>query len=97
MDQEKNLIETFGYIKKEQNLSTVENNIIPNTLVLESIHPFKGFHGANLPEESKPRSLFLVLSKDYSFEEIARITKKIKKKKRKPLFFQTRKNGRDEV
>jgi hypothetical protein len=79
MNQDQKIIETVGYIKKEQKLTTIENNIIPNTLVLESIHPFSGFHGTNLPEDSKPRSLFLVLSKDYGFEEIARITKKIKK------------------
>lgn len=78
MSQERTLIETTGYIKKEQNLTTVENNIIPGTLVLESLHPFPGYHGENLPEKSKPRSLFFVVSKDYTFEEIARITKKIK-------------------
>jgi len=79
MCQEQILIETVGYIKKEQNLTTVENNIIANTFVLESIHPFPGYHGANLPEQSRPRSLFLILTKDHTFEEIARITKKIKK------------------
>lgn len=78
MSQKRMLIETTGYIKKEQNLTTVKNNIIPNTLVLESLHPFPGYHGANLPECSKPRSLFLIVSKDYTHEEIARITKKIK-------------------
>ena len=78
MCQEQILVETIGYIKKEQNLTTVENNIIPNTFVLESIHPFPGYHGANLPEKSKPRSLFLVVTKEHTFEEIARITKKIK-------------------
>lgn len=79
MCQDRNLIETVGYIKKEQNLTTVENNIIPNTLVLESLHPFPGYHGENLPEKSIPRSLFLIVAKEYTFEEIARITKKIKK------------------
>ncbi|MFC2103817.1 hypothetical protein ACFLS4_00505 [Bacteroidota bacterium] len=78
MCQDRILIETIGYIKKEQNLTTVENNIIPNTFVLESLHPFPGYHGANLPEKSKPGSLFLIVSKEYSFEEIARITKNIK-------------------
>jgi len=78
MCQDKVLIETMGYIKKEANLSTVENNIIPNTLVLESLHPYPDYHGKNLPEQSTPRSLFLIVSKDYSFEEIARIIKKIK-------------------
>lgn len=78
MCQEKVLIETIGYIKKEANLSTVENNIISNTLVLESLHPYPDYHGKNLPEQSTPRSLFLIVNKDYSFEDIARIIKKIK-------------------
>lgn len=78
MCQDSILIETVGYIKKEENLTTVENNIIPNTFVLESLHPFPGYHGANLPEKPRPRSLFLIVTKDYTFEEIARITKKIK-------------------
>lgn len=80
MDQERILIETMGYIKKQENLTTVESNIIPNTFVLESLHPFPGYHGENLPEKSTPRSLFLIISKEISLEEISRITKKIKKK-----------------
>ncbi|MBU8893685.1 MAG: hypothetical protein KOO66_12975 [Bacteroidales bacterium] len=78
MCQDKVLIETIGYIKKEANLSTLEGYIIPNTLVLESLHPYPDYHGKNLPEKSKPRSLFLIVNKDYSYEEIARVTKKIK-------------------
>ena len=78
MSQDRTLIETMGYIKKEQNLTTLEHNVIPNTLVLESLHPYPGYHGANLPEKSMPRSLFLVVTEDYTFEEIARVTKKIK-------------------
>ena len=79
MCKDKIFIETTGYIKKEEDLSTVENNIIQNTLVLESLQPFPGYHGSNLPEKSPPQSLFLITNKDYSFKEIARITKKIKK------------------
>jgi len=78
MTKDKILIETIGYIKKEVTLSTVESNIISNTLVLESLHPYPGYHGSNLPEQTVPRSLFLVVSNEYTFEEIARITKKIK-------------------
>lgn len=78
MTKDKVLIETMGYIKKEASLSTVESNIISNTLVLESLHPYPEYHGSNLPEKITPRSLFLVLSTEYSFEEIARITKNIK-------------------
>ena len=78
MCQDQILIETVGYIKKEENLTTVENNIIPNTFVLENLQAFPGYHGANLPEKLRPRSLFLIVTKEYSFEDIARISKKIK-------------------
>ena len=50
MNTDKTLIETFGYIKKEENLITVESNIILNTFVLESQHEFPGYHG-NIPEK----------------------------------------------
>lgn len=76
-DNENTLIETFGYIKKEENLITVENNIIPNTFVLESQQEFPGYHG-NIPDKSQPRSLFLITSKEYSFEETARTAKKLR-------------------
>jgi hypothetical protein len=79
MCQDRNVIETAGYIKKQQKLTTVENNIIPNSFVLESQHPFPGYHGKNLPEKTKPGSLFLILAKENTFEEVARITKQIKK------------------
>jgi len=72
-------IETMGYIKKEANLTTVENNIVPETLVLESLNSYPGYYGKNLPEKPCPHSLFLIVDKSYSLEEIARITAKVKK------------------
>ncbi|HRW62422.1 MAG TPA: hypothetical protein P5132_02985 [Bacteroidales bacterium] len=79
MSKEVKQIETMGYIKKEEWLSDITNNIIQNTLVLESSHPFPGYHGENLPENACPRSLFLIIEKKHSFEDIARINKKISK------------------
>jgi virulence-associated protein VapD len=72
-------IETMGYIKKEASLTTVENNIVPETLVLESLYSYPGYYGENQPEKPCPRSLFLIVDKTYSLEEIARITAKVKK------------------
>jgi hypothetical protein len=72
-------IETIGYIKKEVTLTTVENNIIPGTLVLESLYPYPGYYGENLPENPCPRSLFVIVDREYDTEEIARITAKVKK------------------
>jgi hypothetical protein len=72
-------IETIGYIKKEVTLTTVENNIVPGTLVLESLYPYPGYYGENLPENPCPRSLFIVVDRAYNAEEIARIATKVKK------------------
>lgn len=73
------LIETTGYIRKEEKLHTVKSNIIQNSLVLESPNPFPGYHGKNLPEQSEPGSLFFIVNNKYSFEELARITTRVKK------------------
>ncbi|MEF8844875.1 MAG: hypothetical protein V5A59_05325 [Bacteroidales bacterium] len=71
------IIEVTGYIKKRETLTSIESNIAPHTCVLESLDPFPGYHGKNLPDESEPRSLFLLVRNNYSFEDIARISKKI--------------------
>jgi hypothetical protein len=77
MDKSGRIIEVTGYIKKREALSPIESNIIPNTCVLESQDPFPGYHGFNMPDEAEPRSLFFLISNTYSFEDIARRTKKI--------------------
>ena len=74
-------IETFGSIAKEENLSTVNDGILPNTLVLESAEPFPGYHGTNLPMEAKPNWLFFVTNRELSLEKVIRSTKEVK-----PLF-----------
>lgn len=79
MNNNNTYIETWGYIKKETRLTTVENNIIPETLVLESLHPHPGYYGENLPEKSCPRSLFLIVEQSFSHEQIARILSSVKK------------------
>jgi len=71
------ILETAGYILKKERLSAITSNILPNTLVLENAAPYPGYHGKNLPSESIPRSIFLVLKEESSTEEIARIAKKI--------------------
>jgi len=74
------LIEVTGYIQKEEILTPVGDNIVANTSVLESLHPFPGYYGDNYPDKSQPRSIFILLNEPYSFEEIARKTKRIKRR-----------------
>lgn len=73
------IIKTSGTITKEEELIAVEHNIMPNTLVLESSHPFPGYHGSNLPEDPLPGSIYLVTEVRYEGEHILRIAKRIKK------------------
>lgn len=71
-------LEIQGYIKKEEHLYSLQNNILPNTLVLASQKAFPGYHGENLPDSSQPNSVFLLINNKYEQESIYRITKKIK-------------------
>lgn len=73
----RHLIEVCGYVIKEETLATLENNILPHSWVLESLRPFPGYHGENLPDTSDPRSLFLMVHNGYTFEELARMVQTI--------------------
>lgn len=73
------IIETLGGVAKEESLVTLDNHIMPNSYVLETLEPFPGYHGSNLPTDSKPISVFLITKVKYSTEKILRITHNIKK------------------
>ncbi len=72
---EKYIIETLGTIEKKEKLEPIgyEN------LVLESHHPFPGYHGTTVPDVDKPMSVFLITKFDYGEDKIIRIIQKIKK------------------
>ena len=70
-------IETIGTLLKEESLKNVEQKIMMNTLVLESLEPFPGYHGENVPFETKPGSLFLITQVQYPMETILRISQQI--------------------
>lgn len=61
-----------GCSVKEETLQTVDHYVLENTLVLENIEPFPGYHGENLPTGTKPESLFLITDKTYPVETIFR-------------------------
>ncbi len=71
-------LETFGSIIKEENLRTVNDGIIPNTLVLENQDPFPGYYGA-VPTDKVADSFFLIMTKKESTEKILRLTHIIRK------------------
>jgi hypothetical protein len=73
------LIETMGSIAKVEKLETLNNNILENTLVLEEVEPFPGYHGANLPTGYNPTAVYLMIKKKISSIKIIRITQEIRK------------------
>lgn len=69
------IIETIGTIEKKEIIESLNFD----DLVLESHHPFPGYHGTSVPDQTNPKSIFLVLRNSYTDENIVRATMKIKK------------------
>jgi hypothetical protein len=67
-----------GAITKEEELVRIEHSVIPGTLVLESSHPYPGYHGTNVPETMIPNDIYLVTRFRYEGEDILRKARKIK-------------------
>jgi hypothetical protein len=70
------IIETIGTIEKKEIIESINFD----DLVLESLHPFPGYHGTTIPDNTNPKSIFLILRTKYTDEEIVRATQKIKEK-----------------
>ncbi len=73
------IFEVTGYTIKEEQVGFLRHNIMPNTFVVNVNHPFPGYHGMPMIENSKPRSILLVTKKKYSWEKILRASDKINK------------------
>lgn len=70
------IIETIGTIKKKESLVTINSD----DLVLESLHPFPGYHGTTVPDKTNPKSIFFVLRSNFTEEDIIRAILRIKEK-----------------
>ena len=73
--KEKVIIETIGTIEKKELLSAVGYD----DMVLESLHPFPGYHGTTVPDSDVPKSLFFITRSKYTEEKVIRIIQHIKK------------------
>jgi len=73
------IIETMGSITKVEKLETLVNNTLENTLVLEEVEPYPGYHGTNLPSGYNPTAVYLLLMEKLTAIDIIRITQKIRK------------------
>ena len=73
---EKHIIETIGHVEKRETLKSIGYS----DMVLESLHPYPGYHGTTVPDQDNPKSLFLLTRTKYTDEYLIRATKAIKKK-----------------
>jgi hypothetical protein len=73
---------TFSIITKEEDLQSLNHHIIPNTLVLEIIHPFPGYYFGSsfIQSDSQPQTILIVLKKEVDFEYFYRKLGIIQKK-----------------
>jgi hypothetical protein len=74
MMSQKILLETIGTIEKKEMLGPVGYK----ELVLEAFQPYPGHHGAKIPDQSKPKSLFVLTRSKYTEEKVIRVIQKIK-------------------
>jgi len=74
-------IERYGNLLKQETLRTLEDQILPNTFVLEAPEPFPGFfdYYSDRPVDSRPLYVYLVVKQLYTLEQITRATQNIRK------------------
>lgn len=77
--ENKQIIERFGGIIKEEPLSCIQDDIIlPNTCVLEADSPYFGYYSYE-PQTKNPQHLYCALNGYFSLETIARATQNVRK------------------
>lgn len=70
--------EVFVNLTKKDTVVALDENILPGSLVFESLNPFPGYYH-ELPTNTESMYIFLVLSKQYPLEDILRATQCIEK------------------
>ncbi len=74
--QPKTIIETIGKIEKKETIVSISEY---DDMVLESLHPFPGYHGTTIPDQTNPKSIFFVMKSKESDEDIIRKTVNVRK------------------
>ena len=74
-----NLFETVGTISKNELLASFDFET-DKAMVLETVQPYPGYNGTNVPDSLGVNSLFFVTNYKYSGEAIIRASMEVKKK-----------------
>lgn len=83
MEQNKRF-EVFGTLTKTETVFTIDQKILPGTLVFEALHPFPGYY-YDTPTGSKPVYLYLALEEQYTLEDILRASHKVEMEFEEPF------------
>ncbi len=78
-------LETIGTVSKKETLTSADIEDCKK-LVLETLEPFPGYHGKNMPKDNHQGSLFLVTKSIYNDERVIRAIQEIKSKTGHPEF-----------
>jgi hypothetical protein len=70
--------EFYGILEKIEDFTTLTGNIIPGTLVFESLSPFVGYYNENPHDYESPLYLYMAVESDYSVFDIARAFQLVK-------------------
>jgi len=73
------IIESLGTITKKESLAYVESETHSNSLILENIRPYPGYHGSTVPDSLEPDSLFAITKLLYNDERIIRAIQAVKR------------------
>ena len=74
MEQNKRF-EVFGTLTKTETVFTIDQKILPGTLVFEAIKPFPDYY-YDIPMSAKPVYLYLALEDQFTLEDILRVSQK---------------------
>ncbi|MDA3878834.1 MAG: hypothetical protein PF436_00460 [Prolixibacteraceae bacterium] len=70
--------EFYGTLEKVEDFTILTQNIIPSTLVFESLSPFTGYHNETPHDYQNPLYLYMAVDKTYSVFEIARAFQEVR-------------------
>lgn len=71
-------MEVFINLTKKDTVVAIDENILPGSLVFDSLNPFPGYYHET-PTSSKPIYIYMVLDRQYPLEEVIRATQNIEK------------------
>lgn len=77
MEQNKKM-EVFSNLTKKVTIVSVEEKVIPGSLVFEALNQFPGYYHET-PTKPEPIYIYLVLERQYPLEEVLRATQNIEK------------------